>query len=330
MKPLLDGIGRKITDLRLSVTDRCNFYCSYCRDAMAPSIGQRSEILSFEEIYRMSRILVGMGIEKIRLTGGEPLLRRKIEMLVRDLSGISGLRDLAMTTNGYLLKWKAAGLREAGLRRINFSMDSTREERFDKLVGCHAFAKVLDGLQAALAAGFDRVRLNTVLIRGMNDDEILDFVEFGKRMGAQVRFIEFMPLGEGNRWRKDLVVTAEEILAAVSTKYSVLPIPRSDSGQTSREYHVPALDTIFGIIPSVSIPFCDRCSRIRITADGHLRTCLFSASEADVKKHLRSGVSDDEMERFFRDQIYQKEAAGHQGESPDLATSCRRMPTIGG
>lgn len=329
MVMLRDSLGRGIRDVRFSVTDRCNFFCSYCRDEWNPVLRQRSEILSFEEIVRLARILVGLGVEKVRLTGGEPLLRREIEVLIGELSRLDGLRDLAMTTNGFLLSDHARGLRAAGLRRINLSMDSTRRDRFNRMVGTDSFDRVLAGLRAALDAGFARVKVNAVLIRGENEDEVVEFIELGKQWGVEIRFIEFMPLEEGDRWRRDLVVPASEILARVAARYSVQPLEMDDSSQTAREFHVPELGTTFGIIASVSNPFCGNCSRIRITSDGCLRTCLFSLGESDLRPLLRSGGTDDDIIAFFTEKIAHKEP-GHRINEPDFVKPQRRMVAIGG
>ncbi|MBI2841592.1 MAG: GTP 3',8-cyclase MoaA [Acidobacteria bacterium] len=329
MEPLKDSLGRRIKDLRFSVTDRCNFFCSYCRDEKSVVPRERREILRFEEIVRLTRILIGMGIEKVRLTGGEPLLRREIEALIGQLSHLDGLRDLAITTNGFLLGERAAGLRAAGLRRINLSMDSTRRDRFDRFAGVESYDRVMNGLRAAVDAGFERIKINTVLIRGENDDEVVDFLELGRQWGVEIRFIEFMPLEEGDRWKRELVVAASEIVERVAARYPVTPLPMEDPSQTACEYLVTDLGTTFGIIASVSNPFCGHCSRIRITADGCLRTCLFSVAETDLKRILRTGSSDSHIAAFLREKVSLKEP-GHRINEPDFVKPRRRMLAIGG
>jgi GTP 3',8-cyclase len=282
-------------DLRISVTDRCNFRCNYCMPHDTYAWAQKEEILSFEEIRRVAAILIGLGVRKIRLTGGEPLVRQDLVDLVTRLRALPGLEDLSLTTNGALLRRYAAPLAAAGLNRINVSLDTLRPERFRDLTRRGELSDVLDGIEAAREAGFAPIKINSVIIRGTNDDEILDLVEYAREREMEVRFIEYMDVGNQNHWDLSRTVTRKEILETIQTKY-----PLGQSGR--REGRAPAVDHPFldgsgtvGIIGSVSEPFCTSCSRARLTADGRLVTCLFSETGFDLKTLLREGATDLEV-----------------------------------
>ncbi len=325
---LRDSFGRRIKDLRISVTDRCNYKCLYCMPANFISKA-RNDLLSYEEIARLSGLLVGMGIEKIRLTGGEPLVRMELEKLVAMLSRIEGLRDLALTTNGFFLEEKCRALRDAGLRRVNVSLDSLKPERFYQITRHNSFHRVLKGLAAARECGMRPIRVNVVLIRGLNDDEIVDFARFGLDNDYQVRFIEFMPLDGDGRWRRELVVPGREVLEKINAFKPLEPVPQPDSSEPARKYRYRDGSGTVGIIASVTQPFCSTCSRLRLTADGKLRTCLFSIQEHDIKTALRAGADEAALADLIEAIVWQKEE-GHHINDPDFVRPERAMVHIGG
>jgi cyclic pyranopterin phosphate synthase len=326
--PLRDALGRVVDDLRISVTDRCNFRCVYCMPEEGMKWLPRDEILSFEELTRVARIFVEAGTRTIRLTGGEPLVRRDLPALVGMLHGLHPKLDLSLTTNGFLLRRDARALADAGLRRVNVSLDSLRADRFARITRRDCLSTVLDGIEAAREAGLTPVKVNCVVVRGFNDDEVLDFARMAREQGVQVRFIEFMPLDASGEWGRDSVVPGDELLEAVETEF---PMQSRDAG------HDPAQRLAFadgapgelGFINSVSAPFCARCNRVRITADGQLRTCLFSVTETDLRTPLRSGATDADMEQVIRDAIWRKEP-GHRINEPDFVRPTRSMSQIGG
>jgi cyclic pyranopterin phosphate synthase len=346
---LIDSHGRVMRDLRISVTDRCNFRCLYClpeteaafnfyrgRWANLPNStpivrqwAPRSNILSFEEIERLVRIGVGLGIEKIRLTGGEPLLRQEIEKLVGKLTRIEGIRDLAMTTNGFHFQQKAVALRDAGLRRISFSLDSLDRANFQKITGRDGLGEVLAGIRLAQELELNPVKVNAVIIRDVNDHEIEALAEFGHQQGISFRFIEFMPLDSARAWLKEIVVPGREILERIQARFDLRPVPSKNPSETARRWTFADGRGEIGIIAPVSEPFCGHCNRLRLTADGHLRTCLFSVTEHDLRSRLRSGVPDDELEAYLKEVVGQKEARHHIGE-PDFVPPSRSMSCIGG
>ena len=289
---LVDSFGRVHRDLRISVTDRCNFRCTYCMPAEGLEWVPRDDLLTFEEIARVARIMVERyGVNGIRLTGGEPTVRANLPVLVKMLAELD--TDLAMTTNGVSLPLLAGDLRAAGLRRVNVSLDSLQASRFAELTRRDSLDRVLDGIDAAIAAGFDPVKVNCVVMRGVNDDEIAAFVEFGRRKGVEVRFIEFMPLDADGIWTNDLVVPVDEILARVNDACPVEPVERTSAPAT--RYRFADGSGSVGIVASVSDSFCSTCDRVRLTADGQFRNCLFAVTETDVRALLRSGASDDEI-----------------------------------
>jgi len=327
---LKDTFGRTIDDLRISLTDRCNFRCIYCMPAEGLPWLPRREILTYEEILHLARIFIGLGIHTIRLTGGEPLMRQDVEVLIAGLVRLDATLDLSMTTNGFFLVEKVQRLADAGLKRINVSLDSLRPERFERMVrrDGQLVSKILAGIRLAREAGLNPIKLNCVIMRGYNDDEIAEFARLAREQDVQVRFIEYMPLDAQGRWTMDTVVPGAEIHARV---HAVYPL-RSEQGNGSEPatvHHFADGRGSIGIIASVSQPFCDNCNRVRITADGHLRTCLFSLTEHDLKGLLRSGASDEELADFIIATVWKKEA-GHKINQPDFVKPERSMSAIGG
>jgi GTP 3',8-cyclase len=325
----VDGHGRRISDLRVSVTDRCNFRCQYCMPADGLPWLERSEILSFEEIERVVRVMAAMGVEDVRLTGGEPLVRREFPRLVGMLAGIEGLRDLSLTTNGYLLERDADALVAAGIHRVNVSIDSLQRDRFFQLTRRDSLPRVLRGLEAI--ARHERVRpikVNAVAMRGFTEEEALPFAEFARSTSFQVRFIEFMPLDADHAWTPDAVLTGKELRAIIHAVYPLEPRPR-EPHSTARVYRFADGRGEIGFVNPVSEPFCADCNRIRLTADGKLRTCLFSLHETDLREPLRSGGSDGELERIVREAVWRKELKHHVGER-GFRQPARTMSAIGG
>jgi GTP 3',8-cyclase len=326
---LIDGYGRRISDLRISITDRCNFRCFYCKSAN-PIHYSKQEQMSLEEIVRLARIFADLGIEKIRLTGGEPLLRSGVEKLVAQIAAIPGITDLALTTNGWLLHDKARALADAGLTRINVSMDSVHPEKFAEITRtADAFDKVIAGIQAAQAAGLQPVKVNAVLVRGLNDDEVEEFATFAREHHVIVRFIEFMPLDADRHWTRDLVVTAEEVRRRIDAVYPLDNYTRDTPSETARKYRFADGKGEIGLVAPVSLPFCGHCSRIRMTADAKVRTCLFSTSDHDLRPLLNSGADDAEISGFIRDLTLHKEERHHIND-PDFVPANRSMVFIGG
>ena len=331
MAVLSDKFGRPITDLRLSITDRCNYKCVYCRTGNEGAVYAE---LPFEDYLRMARIMVSLGINKIRLTGGEPLLRKGVIEFVRELSKLNsnsnGTRlDLAMTTNGHLLATMAHPLRDAGLDRVTVSMDAVDPHRFSRITRVPGgYDHVLAGIRAARDAGLWPVKVNCVLMRGFNEDQIIPFGMFAREEGVIVRFIEFMPLEEDRVWAPETVVTLDEILIRMAEYRPLKEIPHARS-ETARRYRFDDGIGEVGIIAPVSHPFCGHCSRIRITSDGKIRTCLFSVWDHDLYELMRRGASDDELVQFIRAVVERKEERHHIGE-PDFVPASRTMVHIGG
>jgi len=346
---LIDSHGRVLRDLRISVTDRCNFRCMYClpeteaahnfyrgrwanlpeSTPIARQWAPRSQILTFEEIERVVRIFVGLGIEKIRLTGGEPLLRQQIERLVEQLAPIPGIQDLAMTTNGFLFPGKAVALRKAGLHRVSFSLDSLDRDNFRKITGRDGLPDLLASLRLARELEFHPIKVNAVIIRGVNDHEIEQLAEFGRDQELSFRFIEFMPLDSGRAWLKELVVPGAEILERLRSRFDLQQVRSTNPAETARRWTFAGGRGEIGIIAPVSEPFCGHCNRIRITADGKIRTCLFSVTEHDLRSRLRQGAGDAELSEWIQSIVWQKEARHHIGE-PEFVTPDRSMSCIGG
>jgi cyclic pyranopterin phosphate synthase len=329
MEPLVDGHGRHISDLRVSVTDRCNFRCQYCMPADGLPWLERSQVLTFEEIERVVRLMVRMGIEDVRLTGGEPLVRREFPRLVSMLSPIEGLKDLSLTTNGYLLERDAAALVAAGISRVNVSIDSLQRDRFFHITRRDSLPQVLRGLDAlAQHPEVHPIKVNAVAMRDFTEQEAIPFAEFARSTAFQVRFIEFMPLDADQAWTPDAVLTGEELRQIIHTVYPIEELPREPSA-TARVFRFADGKGEIGFINPVSEPFCADCNRVRITAEGKLRTCLFSLHETDLREHLRSGASDAELERIIRDAVWRKELKHHVGE-PGFRQPPRTMSAIGG
>jgi molybdenum cofactor biosynthesis protein A, bacterial len=346
---LIDSHGRVMRDLRVSVTDRCNFRCLYCLPETeaaqnfyrghwakmpnsAPIVQQwvlRTKILSFEEIERIVRIAVGLGIQKIRLTGGEPLLRNDLELLVSRLSSIDGIEDLAMTTNGFLFPQKGEALRRAGLKRVSFSLDSLDAANFKKMTGRDGLQQVLDAITLAQQLGFEPVKVNAVVIRGLNDHEVPALVEFARTRNLSMRFIEFMPLDSARAWQKEMVVSGREILERIRNQFDVREAALANPSSTSKRWTLADGKGEIGIIAPVSEPFCGHCNRIRLTADGKIRTCLFSVTEHDFRSRLRNGETDEQIAEALKSVVWQKEARHRIGE-PDFAPASRSMSCIGG
>ncbi len=331
MELLTDSYGRRIKSMRISVTDKCNFRCTYCMPAEGLPWLKKSEILSYEEIERVSRIAVGIGIEQIRLTGGEPLVRRDVPELVRQLKQIDGLRSLSLTTNGILLKQQAKALAEAGLTRINVSLDSLLREKFAQLTRRDQLDQVLEGLEELEKyPSIHPIKINAVAMRGHTEAEVLDFARFARSKAYVVRWIEFMPLDADQAWRKEDILTGSEIKAIIETAYGPLvQITSGDPSETARRYTFSDGIGEVGFINPVSEPFCSTCDRIRVTADGQLRTCLFASEETDLRAVLRSQADDEEVAQTFRQAIKNKELKHYIGDTR-FKRSKRSMSMIGG
>ena len=328
-EPLVDGHGRPIGDVRISVTDRCNFRCQYCMPAEGLPWLQREALLTYEEIERLVRILGAMGVHDVRLTGGEPLVRKELWRLVGMLSAIPDVHDLSLTTNGYLLEAQVADLVAAGLKRVNVSLDALAEDAFFRLTRRHALPRVLAGLEAAQAHPELRpIKVNAVALRGFTEDEVLRFAAFAREKPFEVRFIEFMPLDADQAWDEDKVLPNAEVRAIIESEYELVPLGRERHG-TARRYAFADGKGEIGFISPVSEPFCGDCNRIRLTAEGFLRTCLFSMNETDLRAPLRSGASDAELEQVIRDAVWRKELKHHVGE-PGFVQPARSMSRIGG
>jgi len=329
-EPLVDSFGRVHNNLRISVTDRCNIRCFYCMPAENVQFMPRADLLSFEEMERFVRICVGLGVNKVRLTGGEPLVRKDLSKLVAMIAAIDGIHDIGITTNGILLAEQAQELWDAGLRRINVSLDALDPVKFKEITRREGYEKVLEGIQAAQRVGFDPVKVNAVSVRGMTESEIVPFGEFARKTGAEIRFIEFMPLDADNAWERDKVLFAHEIIERLSAEIMpLIPIPDQNP-------HAPATEFVFqdgvgriGFIASVSQPFCMNCDRFRITADGKVRNCLFSLEETDIRGLLRGGGTDSEIANAVRSSVAAK-WEGHQINTAKFIQPNRPMYSIGG
>lgn len=329
MPRLIDSFGRTINNLRISVTDRCNMRCVYCMPAEGMVFFDRAEVLTFEEIVRFVRVGVRLGITDLRLTGGEPLVRRDLHVLVRQLAGIEEIRDIGLTTNGILLAEQAQDLYDAGLRRINVSLDSLDPEKFAKITRRDVFHKVMAGLEAAERVGMSPIKINTVAMRGFTEEELLGFAALAREKPYEVRFIEYMPLGADDVWEARKVLTQDEILGRIHAVWPLEPVEEADARAPADTFRFLDGKGKIGIIASVSHPFCDACDRIRITADGKLRTCLFSITETDIKALLRGGATDEEISNILIQAVWNKEA-GHRINQPDFIKPTRTMSAIGG
>jgi GTP 3',8-cyclase len=324
---LVDKFGRQITDLRVSVTDRCNFRCVYCRSANPENHVAYHELLEWDEYERLVRILVNMGIRKVRVTGGEPLVRGGIENFIGRLKSL-GVQDLAMTTNGHLLAERCSALIDAGLDRINVSLDSLNREKFERITRTSSFDKVMAGIDAVQNSVLRPVKVNAVLVRGVNDDEVEAFAEFARERDLIMRFIEFMPLDADHAWTRSAMVPAAEVHQRISARWPLVQIVH-DRSETARKYRFADGAGEIGLIAPVTQPFCGFCSRIRLTADGKLRTCLFSKDDHDLKFLLRGEATDREIGGEILAIIAEKEK-GHRINEPGFVPPSRTMVYIGG
>jgi len=327
---LRDSYGRVADDLRISVTDRCNFRCVYCMPAEGLRWLAREDILRFEEIHRLARIFVERyGVRTIRLTGGEPLVRTRVEELVGMINGIDPTLDITMTTNGVLLKQKARLLAEAGLKRVNISLDTLHLDRFKEIARVDAFHRTMDGIRAAEEAGLRPIKLNMVVMKGSNDDEVVDFARLARERGYEVRFIEFMPLDGDGIWSNDLVVPSRRIQERIEDQFPLVPRPSDRPGPSTGFAFADGAPGGVGFISSVSQAFCDTCNRIRLTAEGGLRTCLFSLHETPLRDLLRSGASDDRVAAVIESAVWLKEE-GHLINQEGFVRPAKSMSQIGG
>lgn len=329
---LKDSYKRPIRDLRVSLTDRCNFRCFYCLPHGEPPIAPKEQMLSFEEIDYVCEIFVALGIEKLRLTGGEPMLRRDIETIIQKLARLktSGLRDLALTTNGYYLPDRAQSLKDAGLDRVTISLDSLKRDVFKRMTGVDVLDKVLAGIDAAKKAGLEPIKINAVIVRGHNEDEVADFAAFARDYDVKMRFIEFMPLDSGHEWAREDVVSGKEIRDRISERFPLVRVDVARGSDTSSRYRfADGAPGEIGIIAPVTEPFCGACSRIRLTADGQIRTCLFSTVEHSLRDVVRSGASRAEIIEYIHSVIMKKEPR-HFINDPGFVAPSRTMSFIGG
>lgn len=326
---LTDGMGRTIVNLRISVTDRCNFRCTYCMPADNVEFMDRSHLLSFEEIQRVAQIVSQMGINRLRLTGGEPLMRKNLPTLIKMLNEVEGIDDIAMTTNAYFLKDQAKDLKEAGLKRLNVSLDALDPDKFRDVNRRDCLQSVLDGLDTARKVGFKSIKINAVAVRNFSETEIMSLIEMGRSDGFEIRFIEFMPLDSDKVWERDKVLFGHEIVDLIKEKYELVPIDNSLEIGPASEYNFADGNGKIGIITAVSNPFCDHCNRIRMTADGKLRTCLFSTQETNLKELIRSGATDETIIETIKQAVLVKEP-GHKINLDDFERPTRAMHAIGG
>jgi cyclic pyranopterin phosphate synthase len=324
---MLDRLGREINYLRISVTDRCNLRCRYCMPETGVALSQHRDILRFEEIARLVMVAMQLGISRVRLTGGEPLTRRGISRLIELLAANSRLEDLALTTNGLLLASLAAELKQAGLKRVNLSLDTLKPERYRDLTRGGELKAAWNGLEKALEAGLHPVKVNTVLIRGFNDDEILDFCRLAYELPVQVRFIEFMPIGEIGFWKPDSVVAGDEVREAMARKYRLEPDNTGVGSGPAQYWRMESGRGLVGFISAMSHSFCSGCNRLRLTADGRLRACLYDLQEQDVKTPLRNGAGDQELKEIFREAVLAKP---ERHTMDGWKATDRKMSQIGG
>ncbi|MEZ6120423.1 MAG: GTP 3',8-cyclase MoaA [Pirellulaceae bacterium] len=328
-EPLFDSFGRKHTSLRIGVTDRCNIRCFYCMPLENVQFQPRSEILSFEEIERFARIMVGAGVNKFRITGGEPLVRSDLPLLIQQLAQIPNVVDLAMTTNGMLLAQHAADLKKAGLQRLNISLDTLNEATFQKISRRTGLHQILNGIAEAQRIGFRQIRLNAVAIAGITEEEIVPLGRFAKEQKLELRFIEYMPLDADGQWDDSQVLSGQQIRQTLEAEFgSLVPSPRTDASQPAVDYHF-ADGGVVGFINPVTQPFCQTCNRLRLTADGKVRNCLFSEIEWDVRSLLRNNASDEDIMELVRDCVWHKKP-GHGIDSDEFRRPERAMYQIGG
>jgi cyclic pyranopterin phosphate synthase len=327
---LVDRFGRVHNNLRISVTDRCNIRCFYCMPADNVQFMPRHELLSFEEIERVVRIGTTLGIDRVRLTGGEPLVRRELHRLVARLANVSGIVDIGLTTNAVLLGEQAQQLRDAGVKRLNISLDALDPEIFKRVTRRDSYDKVIEGIAAARAAGFSPIKINAVSVKGLTEDQIIPFAELARETDTEVRFIEFMPLDADSQWERDKVLLADEIMAMLQAEFGSLePVPSANPNAPANDFQFADGRGKIGMIASVSQPFCSTCNRFRLTAEGKLRNCLFSHEEVDVRDLLRNGSPDEEVADAMVSSIAAKNA-GHQINSAEFVQPDRPMYSIGG
>jgi GTP 3',8-cyclase len=329
---LRDSYNRPIRDLRVSLTDRCNFRCFYCLPHGEPPIAPKEQMLSYEEIEYVCEIFVSLGIEKIRLTGGEPMLRRDIETIIKKLSRLkdAGLQDLALTTNGYYLPERSQSLKDAGLDRVTISLDSLKRDVFKRMTGVDVLDKVLSGIAAAKNAGLEPIKINAVIVRGHNENEVADFAAFAREHEVKMRFIEFMPLDSGHEWARADVVSGKEIRESINERFPLVRVEVVRGSDTSSRYRfADGAPGEIGIIAPVTEPFCGACSRIRLTADGQIRTCLFSTIEHSLRDVIRGGASREEVVDYIHSVVFKKEPR-HFINDPGFVAPSRTMSFIGG
>lgn len=327
---LIDSFGRVHNNLRISVTDRCNIRCFYCMPADDVEFLPRADLLTFEEIVRVVRVGVTLGIDRVRLTGGEPLVRRDLPVLVEQLAAVDGIHDIGLTTNGTLLSDLARPLRDAGLRRLNISLDALNAESFRRITRRDGFDQVMAGIQAARDAGFAPIKLNAVSVRGLTESEIVPFGRLARETDTEIRFIEFMPLDAESRWQRDKVLFAHEIVAILESEFGALePVTMQNTSAPAQEFRFADGRGRIGLIASVSRPFCGSCNRFRLTAEGRLRNCLFSHDETDVRDLLRAGGSDAEIAQAMIECVAAKKE-GHEINTARFVQPSRPMYSIGG
>lgn len=328
---LKDSYNRAIKDLRVSLTDRCNFRCFYCLPHGEPPIAPKEQMLSYEEIEYVCDIFVELGIEKIRLTGGEPMMRRDIERIIKKLSRLKpSLQDLALTTNGFFLQGRSKGLKEAGLDRITISIDSLKKDKFKQMTGVDVLEKVLAGIEDAKAAGLTPIKINAVIVRGHNEDEVVDFARFAREHDVKMRFIEYMPLDSGHEWKREDVVSGREIRERINEEFLLIPLNVVRGAETSVRYRfADTKQGEIGIIAPVTEPFCGACSRIRLTADGQIRTCLFSNVEHSLRDVIRQKASRNEIIEYIESVVMKKEPR-HYINDKNFVQPARTMSFIGG
>ncbi|MBS1877357.1 MAG: GTP 3',8-cyclase MoaA [Acidobacteria bacterium] len=328
--PLIDGFGRLHDNLRISVTDRCNIRCFYCMPDADPKYGPREEVLTFEEIERLVRVAARLGVRKLRITGGEPLIRRNLAHLIRALRAIPGIEDIALTTNGVLLAERAAELYDAGLRRINVHLDTLDRERFRTITRRDELHRVLEGVEACRRLGYGPIKINAVAVKNLVEPDIVPLAHYGRERDIEIRYIEFMPLDAQGLWDRDRVLTTDDMLGMLAAEFGPLePLPDADPRAPATEYRFADGVGSVGFIPTVTKPFCLNCNRIRLTADGKLRYCLFAIEEMDVRGLLRSGASDDALEGVLRANVRAK-WLGHEINSARFVAPPRPMYAIGG
>jgi cyclic pyranopterin phosphate synthase len=327
---MLDSFGRIHTNLRISVTDVCNFRCIYCMPEDMTFMPDAA-LMTFDEILHLARIFVALGANKVRITGGEPLVRPGVPALIRQLTQLDGLKDISLTTNGIGLIKQAHALYDAGLRRINVSLDTLNEEKFEQMTRRKVLSRVLEGLKTAQECGFNPIKVNAVAMRGFTDDEIVDLATFARQNDYQLRFIEFMPLDADDVWGRNMYIPGKEIIGKINAVYPLTPVTQDGDAKsdTAQRYRFSDNGNEVGVISSVSEPFCENCNRVRLTADGKFRTCLFSLTETDLLTPLREGVPDKAIMELILDAVAQKEA-GHKINAADFIKPERNMSRIGG